>query len=182
MKRFIPQLLTLAALLALSACGTPPDSRNASPAPNSHSQGGSMCHNATGNSLRETMQALSLSPRQKVIWDDYQESVSKLISDQLRPENQIIRKTAIQQINAKVDTVRNRLTAMEDIVDKANALYETLDNNQKSIADRLLISTVPSLYPAINCQSDNQESEKSRMPPSGRGNPGGMGGPGSRGW
>jgi hypothetical protein len=53
---------------------------------------------------------------------------------------------ALQQIDRKVDTVRNRLTAMEDLLDAAKKLYAALSDGQKEMADRMLPGTVPALY------------------------------------
>ena len=57
--------------------------------------------------------------------------------------------TAIQQIERKVDTVRNRLTAMEDIADAAGKLYAGLNKEQKAVADQLLPGTLPALYSGL---------------------------------
>jgi hypothetical protein len=96
--------------------------------------------------LEETEQALLLTPQQAVLWGAYQEKVSALMSDLLRPDSAATAsRTAPQQIDAKVDIVRNRLAAAEDVSDVARALYGSLDEPQKSVADRRLLLTIPPL-------------------------------------
>lgn len=102
--------------------------------------------------LAETEQLLQLTPKQTVLWENYETSVGALISDQVRHEVQVLSKpTAPQQINAKTEVVRNRLAAMEEITERARALYASLDSGQKKIADQRLVGTIPGLYAAPNC-------------------------------
>lgn len=91
---------------------------------------------------------LRLRPAQEPAWTAYQEKVGALVADQLRPGRQETRDQAgaLQQIDRKVDVVRNRLAALEDIAEAARKLYGTLDDKQKAQADRLLAATVPALY------------------------------------
>lgn len=134
-----------------------------------------------GEHLRETAQALALTPKQLPLWESYQESISALMGDQMKPDRNTIRKTALLQINAKVDTVRNRLAAMEEIADRARILYQSLDEKQKKTADLRLSQTVPALYSGTTCQPGQQESSREkgrpgeRDPGGPRGSGGGMG-------
>ena len=81
------------------------------------------------------------------------------MADQMKQESaSFARRTAVQQINSKVDTVRNRLAAMEDVSDKAVMLYQSLDDAQKKIADLRLPATVPTLYSGLACQGSNEDS------------------------
>lgn len=124
--------------------------------------------------LRDTAEELKLTPKQVPLWETYQEKVGALMADMLRIEAyQRPNQTAPQLIAAKVNTVRNRLTAMEDIADSANKLYLTLDDTQKKVADRRLANTVPALYSGLNCSRGNEGSASGRG-----GMGGGMGGPG----
>lgn len=187
--RNVLRLPVLALVIAelLVACAAPPERRDGPPQDESRISGGvGSCQSVTrpqGERLRDTMLALALTPRQQVLWDVYQESVSALMSDQMRPENKVIRKSAPHQINARVDTVRNRLAAMEEIADKANALYRSLDDRQKKIADERLLSTVPALYSGLSCQfeSAGDRREGRAGAPGGRGGWGGADGPGGGG-
>ena len=54
--------------------------------------------------------------------------------------------SALVQIESRIDIVRNRLTAMEDVSDAAKRLYAGLTAEQRAIADGLLPGTVPTLY------------------------------------
>ena len=102
--------------------------------------------------LSETARLLELTPKQTVLWENYATSVGALISDQVRHEVQVLSKpTALQQINAKTEVVRNRLAAMEEITARARALYASLDNGQKKIADQRLAGTIPTLSSSPNC-------------------------------
>lgn len=105
--------------------------------------------------LADTAQELNLTPKQAVLWDNYQASVAALMADQLKHSAYAASssRTAVQQINAKVDVVRNRLAAMEEVAEKASALYQSLDETQKRIADQRLAATVPALYSGLVVQS-----------------------------
>jgi len=130
--------------------------------------------------LSETGLALHLSPKQTVLWDAYQNKVSALMSDLLRPDPSVTAsRTALQQIDAKVDIVRNRLAAAEDVSDAARALYGSLDEQQKAIADRRLPLTVPSLF-SVYAVPEGKSNEGKREDKRGgiRGGKRGMGGMG----
>jgi hypothetical protein len=94
---------------------------------------------------------LKLRPEQEIVWLDYQEKIGALVADQLRPAPPDAQATdnALRQIDRKIDVVRNRLTAMEDIADAARRLYDKLDETQRGVADRLLAITVPALYSGL---------------------------------
>lgn len=131
--------------------------------------------------LRDTAEELKLTPRQVPLWDAYQEKISALMSDLLRIEPyHLPHQTAPQQIAQKVGTVRNRLTALEDIAEAAEKLYRSLDENQKKVADARLAQTLPTLYsglgdglPRNNAAPEGRGGER---PSGGMGRPGGIGG------
>ena len=100
--------------------------------------------------LRETAAELKLTPRQLVLWERYQQRVGALMADQLRSEPSPNRRlSAPQQIDSRVATVRQRLAAIEEVQQAATAVYESLDAEQKKIADQLLAQTVPPLYSGL---------------------------------
>ncbi len=100
--------------------------------------------------LSDVEQRLSLSARQQVLWESYREAIGALMADQYRMDPRpVTRVDAVKQIQRKVDVVRNRLSAMEDIAEAASALYEGLDPDQRKTADRLLPGTVPALYSGL---------------------------------
>lgn len=100
--------------------------------------------------LANVQTQLGIRPEQEVFWSAYQERVGALLADQMRPKPPNEAKdNALQQIERKIDTVRNRLTALEDIAESARKLYASLDDSQKEKADRLLAATTPALYSGI---------------------------------
>jgi hypothetical protein len=100
--------------------------------------------------LEQTALELDLTPRQRVVWEDYENKTRALMNDQLRTEPTAPRRlTAPQQIDTRVTTVRHRLAAIEEVAAAATHLYEILDPGQKAIADRRLAATVPPLYSGL---------------------------------
>ncbi len=97
---------------------------------------------------------LKLRPDQEAVWVAYQEKVGALVADQLRPATSTASGTgdALHQIDRKIDVVRNRLAAMEDIGDAARRFYAKLDDRQRDIADRVLATTVPALYTGVDAE------------------------------
>jgi hypothetical protein len=100
--------------------------------------------------LLEVQQRLKLEVGQQAAWDAFAVRVQALMQDQLRglpssPEHE----DAPHRINRRVDVVRNRLAAMEDIADAASQLYALLTAEQRKLADELLPTTVPALYSGL---------------------------------
>jgi len=97
--------------------------------------------------LTDVRLALKLTPDQATSWQSYENKVLALLDDLSRgtappaPDEH-----APMQIERKLDPLRNRLTAMEDLLDAATKLYTALTDEQKGIADRMLAGTVPTLY------------------------------------
>jgi Spy/CpxP family protein refolding chaperone len=100
--------------------------------------------------LREVQKRLKLQAAQQPVWDDFAARAEALMQDQMRgmpasPENE----DALHQINRRVDVVRNRLAAMEDVADAAKRLYASLTAEQRKLADELLPTAVPTLYSGL---------------------------------
>jgi hypothetical protein len=100
--------------------------------------------------LQEVKQRLKLQAAQQPAWDLFARRVQALMEDQMRgigapSEGQ----DAPHQINRRVDVVRNRLAAMEDIADAVAQLYLLLSADQRKVADELLPTTVPTLYSGL---------------------------------
>lgn len=126
--------------------------------------------------LRDAAQALDLTPKQVVLWEDYQGKVGALIDDLHRIEPyRPPRQGAVRQIGAKVDQARNRLAALEEIQEAADRLYQSLDEKQRQIADQRLPGTVPALYA---CAAGGNAQGSGEMPRGGGPGRGGMGGAG----
>jgi len=123
---------------------------------------------------------LVISDAQRPAWDDYCDAVGALMSDQTRARHAVARSdNAVQQIGRKVDVVRNRLAAMEDIQMAADRLYTVLTPEQQRIADVRLAATVPALYSGLSEGNGGRggrgASGERRGPPSGGPGGGGMG-------
>lgn len=88
---------------------------------------------------------LRITAAQKPLWNAYADRVRKFADDIARarfitragdaPET-----SASQQLERLGDVARNRLTAVEDIVDAGKALYAALAPDQKGTADRRLVA------------------------------------------
>jgi hypothetical protein len=94
--------------------------------------------------LFEFHEDLKLRQEQEPLWQRYADSVRALVSDGAR---QTARKpeagaALLQRIERVVDTARNRLTALEDVADRARQLYEALSPEQKIAADPRLANIV----------------------------------------
>lgn len=173
--------LILAAGLGLAACA-PMGGRPSQEGPPPGEGHGPQALNVVADlqtRLQTTAGALQLSPTQQVLWEQYQEKVGRLMADQLKPPSYSARSDALRQIGQRVDLVRNRLAALEEIQDSAARLYAALDEGQKRTADRLLPATVPEIFTGM-VGGGGVEHRPER--PEGRGGRGGgMGGPGGGG-
>jgi len=105
---------------------------------------------ATDRALQQINQARSqirITPAQGPLFDAYQERVMALLDDLNRgvaPAS--AGESALKQIDRRVDLLRNRLAAFEDVSDAARRLYAALTPEQKETADRVLLGTLPALY------------------------------------
>jgi hypothetical protein len=93
--------------------------------------------------LARVSRALKLTPAQAALWQAYEDSVLELLSDLGRTATVPPGEDAVHQIDRKVDTVRNRLAALEDLSDAAKKLYASLSGEQRELADRMLYSGQP---------------------------------------
>ncbi|RKT50757.1 LTXXQ motif family protein [Azonexus fungiphilus] len=171
-----PYSLLLLSMLALAACAPIAGRGGPDGAPPSAGGGCGMAVESLDERLRKTADALKLTPPQNALWETYQAAVGALLADQRRVQGYRARQDAAQQIAGKVDAVRNRLSALEDIQDAAGKLYAALDEGQRKQADALLAATVPGLDgDGAACAAPASGGQR----PSGRTAPGGgMGGPG----
>jgi hypothetical protein len=102
--------------------------------------------------LRELEDDLRLASNQRAAWSSYADKVSKLADDVVRNRNAVRfpKGSAPEQLEFIAETLRNRLTAVEDIVDAGKALYSTLTPTQRSLADgRLARVAIPLLVPTL---------------------------------
>ena len=103
--------------------------------------------------LSSAHMALKLTPEQAPAWQVYENKVVDLLDDLARGGS-VPGGNALKQIDARIDIVRNRLTALEDISDAAKKLYAVLTEEQKSTADRMLAASLPTLYSGAPLRPD----------------------------
>jgi len=82
---------------------------------------------------------LQITATQMPLWKTYRARVMDMLEDTKRgPRVSASETTAVKRLDALADMARNRLTAVEDIVDAGKALYASLSPAQKQVADRRL--------------------------------------------
>lgn len=86
---------------------------------------------------------LNLRPDQLGPWKVYRDRVMQMLDDQRRELRTATAYSASEtsapkRLDALADVARNRLTAVEDIVDAGKALYASLTPEQRTLADRRL--------------------------------------------
>jgi hypothetical protein len=148
--------------------------------------GGNYLLDQTQRQLEEAHAKLKLRADQEAYWDAYAEKIGALMTDQLRSPPRAAQEKpqpATARIERKVDLVRNRLAAMEDIADAAKRLYGKLDPTQRAAADQWLPATVPDLYSGLwqGSPGGSAPGGPGGRPPSGGppASPSARGGPGS---
>ena len=96
--------------------------------------------------LLSLQEDLKLAPAQGRFFDAYADRVRAIAADiareRVRVQNTMYF-TAVQQMDRAVDSVRNRLTALEDVAANAKTLYETLSPEQKMLADSRFATITP---------------------------------------
>ena len=93
--------------------------------------------------LHELEEDLKLAPEQQPLFDAYAETLRGLANDVARQRQSTAKAataTLVERIDRNVDTLRNRLTAVEDIAQAAKALYANLNSDQQRAADPRLAS------------------------------------------
>jgi hypothetical protein len=89
--------------------------------------------------LSQLEEDLNVMPAQMPLWKTYRAKVLAMLDDARRDTRVLASEsTAPKRFDALSDMARNRLTAVEEIVDAGKALYASLTPDQKSVADRRL--------------------------------------------
>jgi LTXXQ motif family protein len=102
---------------------------------------------------------LQITATQMPLWKTYRERVMDMLEDTKRgPRVSASETTAPRRLDALADMSRNRLTAVEDIVDAGKALYASLTPAQKEVADRRLALPLATL-------TGNDAGSDARMQP-----------------
>ena len=100
--------------------------------------------------LMDLADDLKLAPAQRAAWAAYSTRVQQLADDVARNRNALRfpKGTAPEQLEFVAETLRNRLTALEDITDAGKALYAVLTPDQRAVADnRLARVSIPFIAP-----------------------------------
>lgn len=109
---------------------------------------------------------LNLTPPQLPAWNAYKERLTRMLDDQRRGARvSASETTAPKQLDGLADIARNRLTAVEEIVDAGKALYAVLTPEQKVIADRKLV------LPLATMTGNDAGTDVRRTPRPGDGGP-----------
>lgn len=83
---------------------------------------------------------LNLTPAQLPAWNTYKERLTRMLDDQRRGARvSASETTAPKQLDGLADLARNRLAAVEDVVDAGKAMYAVLTPEQRVVADRKLV-------------------------------------------
>ena len=119
--------------------------------------------------LREFEEDLKLGQAQRAAWAIFAEKVQRLADDVVRNRNTVRfpKGSAPEQLEFVTETLRNRLTAIEDIADAGKSLYAVLTPDQKTIADgRLARISIPLIVPAQSVQASTaREMRPGGAPP-----------------
>ena len=96
---------------------------------------------------------LRLTPEQAPVWQAFAGRVLALADDVSRQRARSASAGAsyadgVKSISTAVDAARNHLTALEDIESAEKALYQTLQSNQKTLADLRFSTFLPALFKA----------------------------------
>jgi hypothetical protein len=88
---------------------------------------------------------LKLTPVQDIAWGAFSDKVKAMVADITREQQRATASgtlNSMKQIEQTTDSIRNRLTALEDISAVAKLLYDGLNEEQKTAADPRLASIV----------------------------------------
>jgi hypothetical protein len=110
--------------------------------------------------LSQLEEDLNLLPAQLPLWTTYRKNVLQMLDDERRGLRiSAAETTAPKRLDGLADSARNRLTAVEDIVDSGKALYAALTPEQKAVADRRLALPLTTLM-----GNDNGSDLRTRTP------------------
>ena len=117
---------------------------------------------------------LHITLAQQPAWDSYARKVIRLADDvararfAVRTAQDAPPSTAMQQFDRLAEAARNRVTVVDEIADAGRALYGTLTQEQKAIADRrLLLVALPlanGLTPVAQPRAGDREPPPWRPP------------------
>lgn len=127
-------------------------------------------HELVAVRMSQLEEDLRLQPPQAAAWSRWRESVQRLLDDRRRTARTTpAEATAPQRLDAIADGARNRLAAVEDVVDAAKALYAQLSPEQRSVADRRLALPLSTLA-GTDPRADERGAATIRAPGASGGN------------
>ncbi|MEO8344812.1 MAG: Spy/CpxP family protein refolding chaperone [Betaproteobacteria bacterium] len=109
---------------------------------------------------------LRLRPEQGKAWTTYRERVLKLAEDAQRTSRSALGGDlpAPKRLDRLADIARDRLTAIEDIVDAGKALYATLTPGQQMVADRRMAVPIMALVGVEPNSANNRNDAPPKSP------------------
>jgi hypothetical protein len=134
------------------------------------------------STLEQVRDRLALTPEQLPLWRAYAGKVDAYTGLHYREKPAIAsqEEAAPRQIGKLVDTLQNRLAALEEVEAAAKPLYASLNPEQQKTANQMLLSTIPTFASSSRGNSQPKEEGKSKGGRSDGGNRmrrgGGMGG------
>jgi hypothetical protein len=131
--------------------------------------------------LAQLRDRLVLKPEQQALWIAYAGKVNAYAEVFYREKPVLASQetTALQQVGRLVDSMQNRLAALEDVEIAAKNLYASLSSDQQKIANQLLVATLPSFTSyAPNTSGESKRSAPKPESGSRQHRGGGMGGMG----
>lgn len=176
-KLLLPLLLAMPLLCAAQAApaAAPPTSN---PAPSTPAA--MPARNA--DSTEQLRLKLQLTPAQEPLWQQYMAGIEAYTQQfyRERPALPSQDEPAPQQITRLVMNQQNRLSHLEDIEQAAKALYASLDNDQKKVANQWLLPSIPTFIgPPSGGTGASERRGDTRPGGEMRRRGGGMGGMGS---
>lgn len=125
---------------------------------------------------------LQLTPAQEPLWQQYMAAIEAYTQQfyRERPAVPSEDEPAPQQITRLIMNQQNRLSRLEDVEQAAKALYASLDNDQKKVANQWLLPSIPT-FTGLPPGSTGSSERRGDIRPGGemRRRGGGMGGMGS---
>jgi hypothetical protein len=109
---------------------------------------------------------LRIRPEQQKAWLNYRERVMRLAEDAQRSSRTALTgdMPAPQRLDRLADIARDRLTAIEDIVDAGKQLYAVLTPGQQGVADRRLGVPVMALAGVEPSSAATREGAPAKAP------------------
>jgi hypothetical protein len=116
------------------------------------------------SSLEQVRDRLGLTPEQQPLWLTYASKVDAYNGLYYREKPVLASQedAAPRQIGRLVDTLQNRLAALEDIERAAKSLYASLSPEQQKTANQMLLSTVPTFASSAGGFSQPREEGRSK--------------------